>query len=206
MGSVMSKRGFREMDLAKLVKANWNYKVENADLSRKLVSNMKRNGQIENLLVRPLETGFYEVVNGNHRLDAMEELGIKKVMVFDLGNITDAQARRIAVETNETKFLADTALLADVIGEILEEFPVEDLTETMPYTKQEIEDYSKLLDFDWDDFRENGSGDGRLTHPEGITLVYTSEEEAEQWMRLLGVDYLPKTLTVQEWDKHRNNG
>lgn len=206
MGSVMSKRGFREMDLAKLVKANWNYKVENADLSRKLVSNMKRNGQIENLLVRPLDTGFYEVVNGNHRLDAMEELGIKKVMVFDLGNITDAQARRIAVETNETKFLADTALLADVIGEILEEFPVEDLTETMPYTKQEIEDYSKLLDFDWDDFRENGSGDGRLTHPEGITLVYTSEEEAEQWMRLLGVDYLPKTLTVQEWDKHRNNG
>lgn len=206
MGSVMSKRGFREMDLAKLVKANWNYKVENADLSRKLVSNMKRNGQIENLLVRPLETGFYEVVNGNHRLDAMEELGIKKVMVFDLGNISDAQARRIAVETNETKFLADTALLADVIGEILEEFPVEDLTETMPYTKQEIEDYSKLLDFDWDDFRENGSGDGRLTHPEGITLVYTSEEEAEQWMRLLGVDYLPKTLTVQEWDKHRNNG
>lgn len=206
MGSVMSKRGFREMDIAKLVKANWNYKVENADLSRKLVSNMKRNGQIENLLVRPLETGFYEVVNGNHRLDAMEELGIKKVMVFDLGNITDAQARRIAVETNETKFLADTALLADVIGEILEEFPVEDLTETMPYTKQEIEDYSKLLDFDWDDFRENGSGNGQLTHPDGITLVYTSEEEAEQWMRLLGVDYLPKTLTVQEWDKHRNNG
>jgi hypothetical protein len=53
-----------------LIKADWNYKEEDEFISDKLVNNMKRNGQIENIHVRKLNTGFYEVINGNHRLDA----------------------------------------------------------------------------------------------------------------------------------------
>ncbi|GAB1371190.1 hypothetical protein MASR1M45_12520 [Candidatus Kapaibacterium sp.] len=55
-----------------LIKASWNYKEEDEFTTNKLVNNMKKNGQIENIHVRKLQTGYYEVVNGNHRLDACD--------------------------------------------------------------------------------------------------------------------------------------
>ena len=68
------KLGFIEVPIDKLVKADWNYKTEDDKKQEKLKENIKRNGQIENILIRELDTGYYEVVNGNHRLSVLKEL------------------------------------------------------------------------------------------------------------------------------------
>ena len=58
---------FIVLPVDKLVHADWNYKLDDALLVEKLRNNMKRSGQMLNVVVRELDTGYYEVVDG-HRL------------------------------------------------------------------------------------------------------------------------------------------
>jgi len=147
-----------ELPVGKLVGADWNYKVEDPDQAEKLIANIKRNGQVENILVRELDTGFFEVINGNHRLAAFNHLGIKKAVCFNFGPITDSQAWRIAIETNETKFKRDDAKLAVLIKEMTSgsgaEFNVADLNTTMPFDRETLEGFSQMVDFDWNAFKK----------------------------------------------------
>lgn len=145
-------KGWIEVDVSRLVGADWNYKRSDdgtADIETKLENNIKRNGVIENILIRELETGFYEVVNGNHRLAVMKRLKIEKVMAYNFGVITLAQAQRIAIETNETKFPVDDVRLAKVLQDITQEFSVDDLVGTINKSRQEVDDLLKLNNFDW---------------------------------------------------------
>jgi len=116
-----------------LIKADWNYKEEDEFTSEKLVNNMKKNGQIENIHVRKLKTGYYEVVNGNHRLDASDKIGKKFIVCYDHGVMTLAEAQLIAIETNETKFKANQEKLFMILQNLKIEFPEEDLKFTLPY-------------------------------------------------------------------------
>jgi len=167
------EKGWLELPLKKLVKAGWNYKLDDEERLGKLVANLKRNGQIENIIVRKLDTGFYEVVNGNHRYDAFLELGYSEAMCFNLGTITDAAARRVAIETNETKFERDNIKLAELINEMTaeedSEFSLGELEETMPFTGHELQAFSELSNFEWpkdseDDGGGGGGGEGRTVY------------------------------------------
>lgn len=111
--------------------ADWNYKTSNARKMKKLERNMVRNGLIQNLIVRPIAGGFYEVVNGNHRLEVMQTMRIDKVMCFNLGNVTVAQAKRIALETNETSFDRDDGKLAGILKDLHVEFDTKELFSTL---------------------------------------------------------------------------
>jgi ParB-like chromosome segregation protein Spo0J len=99
--------------------AEWNYKKENERTMKKLVANIRENGMIENLVVRVLPDGRREVINGNHRLQAMHQAAIPGTWVCNLGEVSDADARRIAFELNETRFGRDDARLAKAISDIL---------------------------------------------------------------------------------------
>lgn len=140
------------LPLSKLVKAEWNYKTDDDIQKEKLKANIKHNGQIVNSIVRKLDNGTYEIIDGNHRYDAFKELGIKQVVCFNKGKISKEEAMRIAIEINETKFEADNLKLAEVIGQLVTEYGTSDLTITMPYTEEEIEDMNKLLHFDWSQY------------------------------------------------------
>jgi hypothetical protein len=145
----VGKRRFRIMPLRQLVKADWNYKKEDEARSAKLVANLKRNGQVETLLVRDLSNGTKEVVNGNHRLDALMVLGVKSAAVCDLGKISKAEAMRLAVETNETKFETDYVKLSELFKEIKLEFNEEDLLSTLPFDQRELSDIEQITKFEW---------------------------------------------------------
>lgn len=146
MAGVTVKTGFFRVPLSKLVKAEWNYKVNNPDLAAKLRENIRKNGQIENIIVREVEGGLLEVVNGNHRLDVLRELGETDAMAYNLGPITLQAAQRIAIETNETSFLPDSLKLAHLLTELTKSTSVEDLALTMPYSKMELENFASLYD------------------------------------------------------------
>lgn len=136
-------KGFVELDLSKLEMAEWNYKTYDDKLQRKLVTNIKRNGFVENLIVRQVKDGKFEVVNGNHRFLAARELNFKKVMCYNLGKIKLPVAQRIALETNETKFKADKEKLASHLDMLMQEF--DDFEETNPFDEKETQDLLKLV-------------------------------------------------------------
>lgn len=173
-----------EIPLDKLVQATWNYKTTDekkcSAMMEKLKSNLSLNGQIQNLIVREIkQKGMYEVVNGNHRLMALTELGRKTAVCFNLGKITQHHAERIAVETNETEFEADPIKLAGLLRGILGSFSIDELIKTMPMDQEEVENYTKLLDFDWDEFEKRfddedqgeGEGDGKTDDDEEWTTI-----------------------------------
>lgn len=192
---IVDESKFKLIPIDQLVKAAWNYKENNEQLTGKLIANIKRNGQVENLLVRKLDTGFFEVVNGNHRFEALQKLGAKMVMAYDLGSISDGQAYRIAIETNETKFVTDQIRLADLIKDISTEFDKDDLASTMPFNEAEIDNLIKMTDFDWNEFdaeKENTLEDDVKDHS---ILIQLSKAEKEAWQV-----WLDKTVNLHGGD------
>ena len=185
MGKKGYKLGFIEIPTDKLVKADWNYKTEDPNKQEKLKENIKRNGQIENIIIRELETGFYEVVNGNHRLSVLKALNIEKAYSYNLGKISQAQAIRIAIETNETKFDTDSIALAERVKELTEEFDLKDLINTLPYSEIEIDNFSKLTDFDWEQYETEDLSDTFSDTEFNKTInVKVTNETYKRWLEL----------------------
>lgn len=175
---------FMMLPLTKLKKAEWNYKQDNEELSKKLIANMKRNGQIENLLVRQLGGDLYEVVNGNHRMDALLSEGCKYAVCYNLGKISDEEAFRISIETNETKFEVDQVQLAKLIASITNTVPMEDLLASFPYNQEELDNYIKMNSFDWEDFNkqeQTATNDALPTCELHLTLEGEIKERWDQW-------------------------
>jgi len=175
----MFKKGWGRLPIKKMVPADWNYKEDDEEKAETLRNNIKRIGQVENILTRELSTGFLEVINGNHRLPIFKELKIKKPVCFNFGKISQAAAQRIAVETNETKFDSNQTALSKTIKEILEDeeeaIELSDLAETMPYSMTQLESMKQLSDFNWDQYEDDmdeddedsgGGKDNIITCPE----------------------------------------
>lgn len=176
----LSELGYEVMPFNKLVKADWNYKEEDAEQLKKLKANIKENGQIENIIVR--EKGDkYEIVNGNHRYDAFKDLGFKNVVVNNLGKISKQNAIKKAIQTNETKFQADQLQLSELFAELLKEFTPEELSKTMPYTTKEIEDWANLKDFDWDQY-DGKKPEDKINNK--FVITFDDETQKQQFLKL----------------------
>jgi len=148
------KKGMNSLPIAKLVEADWNYKQDNEMTQRILANNIKKNGQIINIITRELDDGTHEVVNGNHRLKALRDIGAKDAVCFNLGNITLSEAKRIAIETNETNFKPSLYRLSSLIAEITRDVKY-DLNvkydfekHTLPYSNEEIHRFKEISDID----------------------------------------------------------
>jgi len=188
------EKGYMPLPLNKVIKADWNYKTEDDELKEKLKKNMELHGQIENILVRQLDENVFECVNGNHRVDALNEIGKETVFCFNLGVMSKASAMRIAVETNETKFSTDNIRLAEVIKEVLGEIDITSLVDTMPFSEDELNGFNELLDFDWENLgneNEGGDGDGGESSGNEIIDVNFSmtPEQYQTWAKWQQVYY-----------------
>lgn len=133
-------KNYKFFPLELLIGAVWNYKQDDEFMAEQLINSLKRNGQIITCQVRLLDTGYYEVVDGNHRLEAFKKLNQKFIIAYDHGQISLPAAQRIALESNELKFKADNEKLSRLLQEIKLEFQVDDLLATLPFTNDEIND------------------------------------------------------------------
>jgi|21_taG_2_1085346.scaffolds.fasta_scaffold06650_4 ParB-like chromosome segregation protein Spo0J len=153
MGKKKYKLGWVDVEVKDLVKAEWNYKEEDKKQTEKLIANFKKNGQVENIQIRELGDK-YEVVNGNHRLDVMKEIGMDKAHAYNYGEMTKAAAQIVAIETNETRFRSNAFKLAETFEELKDTYSVEEMTKTMPFDEKEIFNMIEVLNFDWEGLNE----------------------------------------------------
>lgn len=163
MGSTRSKvvkRGWCDIPVDRILPAPWNYKGEDEQKSTQLRGNLARNGQVESVIVRvhPDRKGYFEMVNGNHRLPEFKATGIKVVHAFNLGKVSQAAAARIAIETNDTRFQNDPVKLAGLLADLHKTFDAADLHATLPFSPAELDNYAGLIDFDWSQYDKHGTG------------------------------------------------
>lgn len=185
---------FQEIQIEKLCKAPWNYKVEDAELQAKLEENIKRNGQLETVLVRSLGDGLYEVINGNHRLSAFQNAGIKKVMCYVVDGLSVEKAKRLAIELNETRFKADPKKMAELMAGLLLEYSATDLGDTMPFSKAQLESYIPDT-IDWGEFSTPD------LEPEDLAGTTAIPEEVKLERKSKGEDYTTRKLFLTEEEK-----
>lgn len=179
-----------ELPIAALRKAPWNYKTDDANLLGKLVENIRRNRIVQNLVVRPISAKEFEVVNGNHRLDALIVLGMEKVMccVVPINDISEA--KRLAIELNQTSFAADPIRLGEAVAELMKVQSADELAKSMPYTGRELTTLARMADFDFESLRRSATGTGgpKATAAGNVLLkVHLSTEEARDFEEVKGL-------------------
>jgi len=109
--------------------------------------------------VRELEDGDLEVMDGNHRLEALEQLGWSEIVVESFGPISKAEAILIARRRNHAWFEDDNVRLSRAIkDDVLPEISLDEMLEFMPDTRESLQGLIDLADnftFEDDDYDQN---------------------------------------------------
>lgn len=128
--------------------APWNYKETDERMAAKLQEAMRINGYISKMVVANLaempDENFFEVIDGNHRLKALQEIGVKEAQAIYAGLLDLPDRQRIGAELNELRFASDHLALADVLDSIRLEFDVGQLEKTMPYSQADFAAFARL--------------------------------------------------------------
>lgn len=145
---------FKTLPISSLNPAPWNYKESDSDTMNKLKANIEKNGIIENLVVRELGSNSFEVINGNHRLELLKDLGIDKVFCCNVGEITLHKAKLLALELNETRFPKDNKKFSELMGSLCEKVGVTELSETLAMSAKQIKKFEtekELIDEEYEE-------------------------------------------------------
>jgi len=135
-----------------LLPAEWNYKLPATEEQlKKLSRSIKHDGSAGVLAVREVDGG-YEVMDGNHRLQVIQEQGWEEVPCENFGIISKAEAITIARRRNWQWFPDDVIILSELIADVvIPEIPIVDLAQFMPDDEAELRAMADLAqDFDWD--------------------------------------------------------
>jgi len=137
------------IDTADLVKAPWNFKAAATDpeLVTRFKASLERGVTPLQAAERTEEPGVYEICDGNHRLDALCEMGFKKILVFDHGKKTLAQRKELGLRHNGEWFFAEAIPLAECLRDVIDATD-DAVIETLSYDEPELDRLLAVLNID----------------------------------------------------------
>jgi ParB family chromosome partitioning protein len=132
-----------ELPLDQLQEAPWNSnQMDEATMSR-LRESLARYGLVQNLVVRPLDKGCYEVLSGNQRLQVLRQLKHSPVPCVVV-NLDDAHARLLGQALNRIQGKDDLGLRAELLREVLQALPQRDVLNLLPETTESLKAMASL--------------------------------------------------------------
>jgi ParB family chromosome partitioning protein len=132
-----------DISIDKLRPAPWNPNSMTPDMLARLKASLERYGVVENLVVRPLANGAYEVLSGNQRLNVMHQLDYAQAPCVVV-ELDDPRARLLAQALNRIQGEDDLGMKAQLIREVLESVDLEDITSLLPETEDSLEELTAL--------------------------------------------------------------
>jgi len=124
-----------------LVKPNkWNFNVQTDEQMASLRYSRDRYGEIYPVLVRELEDGTYEVVDGEHRWRTSVVAKEKELRVKNFGKISDDLAKELMLVLNETRGNPDQVLLAELVMKLKSE----NKELVLPYSEKYLDELRRL--------------------------------------------------------------
>lgn len=183
------------VDMSLVVPNEYNPKIsfrdnkENMEEFEKIKASIVVAGQILPVLVRELDGGKYEIINGYHRYEAMKELGYSTIEVKNLGKIDFDTAVSRALLTEDTKVPIDDLELAKLLKTVVTpEKPSEYWSEILPYTSEVIQSKVELVDFDFDSYDDGGDNlNGEEGGEDIFTFKVSNPEDVEVCNRALAI-------------------
>lgn len=132
---------------SKCIKAVWNYKrgASSEEEWKRFLKSCENGMEPLHGAIRKehKDKSVYEICDGNHRLDAVNELGIKKVLLYDHGVLSLPERKAIALRYNEWGFESDSVKKAQIILDVTED--VLEFQESMPYSEEELDLMEAML-------------------------------------------------------------
>ena len=134
--------------------APWNpNQMDDATLG-KLKQSIRLYGIVENLVVRKLSDGNYQVLSGNQRLKILFELGFKTVPCHVV-EVDDGKARLLAQALNHIHGQDDLGLRADLMKELLKTIPEADVLAILPETAVSLKSLTSMRQMDIASYLQN---------------------------------------------------
>lgn len=158
-----------------------------------VAESMRVNGVYQPIVVnRGTHTGRpFEVIAGNHRAQAAQQLGHDTIPAVIL-DVDDEQATRIALADNRTSDLADYD--TDALVLMLQQLP--DLTGT-GYDGDDLDDLTRELEGAPGSADLLEPGDDQYAQQYGVTVLLADEAEQEAaYEHIKGLGYTCKVVTV----------
>lgn len=178
----MKRPIFIDIDMVEL--ADWNYKKNDKKMMETLKAQIQENGFVENIIVREKVDGRYEVINGNHRIECLKAIGEHTVAAINVGPISLIGAKRIAIETNETRFQKDEKKLGNLLSGIKNNVDLEDLKKTMPFSEDALLELT-----------------GEFDSIEGENTDLEEKESKDTGVLTVGVEKFFEELSLYDVDK-----
>jgi ParB family chromosome partitioning protein len=123
--------------------AVWNSNVMDETMHSRLRRSIERFGLVVPLVVRPTGHDSYETIGGAQRLAVLQELGIDPTPCV-IVEADDVNARLLAQALNRIQGQDDLGLQAELIREVLQSLPQDEVLQLLPETAQSLQALSSL--------------------------------------------------------------
>ena len=135
----------KSIALSKLTAHPDNPNVMSEATFRKLVRNIERTGLYEPIVVRPhpQKKGLFQIINGHHRVKALDRLGHKEANCV-VWNIDDEQTAILLTTLNRLAGSDIPAKKIDLLKKLKEQMATINLAKILPQTAKQIEQLTNL--------------------------------------------------------------
>ena len=160
------------VDASKVIPNPWNPNMTNEQQQRAIGESLGFYGQVQELLVRehPEKPGYYELLDGEHRLQELEQT----VYVNVIHGLSDAEAKKLTIVMDGTKGEFDKVDLAKLLSDIQADMG-DETGLALPYSPEELDEIIKLAAVNWDEFGGDANADEKVPDADG---------QKDQWQTL----------------------
>jgi ParB family chromosome partitioning protein len=142
----------------------WNPKDKNTLDFEKVKKSIEINGLRLPVVVREVN-GKYEIIDGEQRYTSCLQLGYKKVMIYNEGELDDKTAKELTIWYQQ-QVPFNQLQLATLIKDLKVEFGDEI---KLPFTDEEIEEFIRLDEFNLADYQSDIDPSEDITKGQEVT-------------------------------------
>ena len=128
----------------------WNPNVVDPINQDKLEASLKKDGLQKAILIRTLQDGSKEILDGQHRVRAAIEIGWDLIACVDVGQISDGEAKKQTLIGNSRYGDDDPLLMSNLLSDS-DIGSASDLLETLPFDESTLTSYFEHSTVDLDD-------------------------------------------------------
>jgi len=138
---------WKEIKISEILNVRRSLKNYDDITYHKLKNQIKKNGQLMSILVFKSNDG-YIVISGYSIYKVMKDIGKKNIFACVVSGLSEKELNLLGLEMN-IKFRDDIVKIAKCIKMILKDYSAEEISITTDFYEKEIEDYPKILDYDF---------------------------------------------------------
>ena len=160
-----------KVQIDKVEPNDYNPKEKDTPEYKNVVKSIQLNGLKQPIFVREVDgNDNFVIVDGEQRWTAAKELGYKEIYIYNLGKISEAEAKSLTIWL-EVQVPFSEAELAPIVMEL------NDLNIELPYNDLEIDGFRNLASFDFDSaWGEQTPIDEEEKNEEILTVKMTPEQ------------------------------